>query len=128
MNDMQKLAVNLITALEERGWSQSDLVRHSGLKRAAVSVYCRGAALPSKVSMEKLSKALKCKPSDLLSDSVVLADIKPREGKPRIKTDRQTERTDTPTGLAVQPDGSIHLTIDKVVTLERAMKILALLA
>ena len=62
----QELAARLGAALAVRGWSQSDLVRASGLGRPQVSVYVRGRQLPGEGAMAALAAALDLDPEDLL--------------------------------------------------------------
>lgn len=49
-----------------KGWRQADLARQAGLPRNAISVYLRGASLPSPDSLKALAKAFDMEPSVLL--------------------------------------------------------------
>lgn len=50
----------------KKGWKQSDLARHSGLKRDSISTYVRGRVFPTPQSLQALAKALGVKPEELL--------------------------------------------------------------
>lgn len=56
-----------------RGWSQSDLGRHSGLTRGSISEYIKGRAFPSTLNLKRLADALSVKPEDLLPNVILTA-------------------------------------------------------
>jgi len=126
MNDHQKFAAKLNAALDERGWSQSELARRAGIRRDAVSTYCRAAAIPSKVFLDKIAKALGGSAAELLDGSLPPGAVIPPQAQPRKKP--VAVRT-SPAGIELTQDagGDLRLRVDLVVTLEQAMKILALL-
>lgn len=50
----------------ERGWSQEELADQSGLHRTYISGIERGIRNPTVTILERLAKALKAAPADLL--------------------------------------------------------------
>jgi transcriptional regulator with XRE-family HTH domain len=113
MNTHKEFAAKLNAALADKGWSQSELARRAGLRRDAISTYCRGTAVPSSESLEKLARALdwSASPSPL---TITSKNAKPRSH--RIA------------GFDLQQDtNGFRLRLDVVTTLEQAMEILALL-
>ncbi len=54
----QAFSTRLHRMLMDRGWSQSELARRSGLTRDNISVYVTGRGIPSHASMLKLASAL----------------------------------------------------------------------
>jgi transcriptional regulator with XRE-family HTH domain len=106
--------------LNERGWSQSDLMRRTkavdpaneGLKRDAISTYINGRSFPTERSMSLLSKGLNVSPSLLAtgSDSAAsqsreFAEFVISEGSP----------------------GKVAIRVDRIVSMETARDILNLL-
>ena len=61
----QKLGKKVRFLRTSKAWSQERLGEHSGLDRTYISDIKRGVRNPSLKSLEKLSKALKIKVSDL---------------------------------------------------------------
>lgn len=61
-----EFARRLYKLMIDRGWRQADMARHAGLPRNAISVYLRGASLPSPESLKALAKALDMEPGVLL--------------------------------------------------------------
>src|SRR5262245_17503445 len=68
-----EFARRLQAALNERGWTQSELARrtapllkHSRLGRDNISKYVRGKVLPLPPALEAMAKVLEMKPSELL--------------------------------------------------------------
>ena len=109
MTDHQTFAAKLTAALDERGWNQSELARRAGLRRDAVSTYCRGSAVPAHESMTKLARVLGWTPP-----APVLK-----------KTKSRSKRVG---GFDLQQDGDgFRLRLDIVTSLEQAVEILALL-
>lgn len=86
-----EFARRLYQAMLEKGWRQADLARAAGLQRNAVSVYLRGASLPSPENLEKLAKALGKRADELLPNYVESAiekdnpeiDMKVSPGDPK---------------------------------------------
>lgn len=115
MNDHQKFAAKLNAALDERGWNQSELARRAGVRRDAVSTYCRGIAIPSPALGNKIAKALgwAAEPRSVAkkAKSVAKKSPAPTDGV-------EIRQVDT---------GGIRLSIDREVTLEQAMQILTIL-
>ena len=62
----EEFARQLYRLMVERGWRQADLARKADLPRNAISVYLRGASLPSPENLNALAKALDTKPDALL--------------------------------------------------------------
>ncbi len=61
-----EFARRLYKLMIDKGWRQSDLARHAGLARNAISVYLRGASLPGPENVKALAKALGMDPALLL--------------------------------------------------------------
>jgi transcriptional regulator with XRE-family HTH domain len=64
----QKLGNRVRELRKQRGWTQERLEEHSGLDRTYISDIERGVRNPSVKSLEKLAKALKVKPAELVRD------------------------------------------------------------
>ncbi len=62
----EEFAKRLYHAMENKGWTQSQLARYAGLNRDAVSTYIRGRSMPSPESLNKMAKVLDVKAEDLL--------------------------------------------------------------
>ena len=62
----KQFSEKLENLLLDKGWNQSELARRAGLKRDAVSTYCRQRSLPDPINLRKLCQALGVKPNDLL--------------------------------------------------------------
>lgn len=62
-----RLARNLIRLRTEKGWSQEDLADEAGLHRTYLSGLERRIRNPTLLILERLAKALKVSPADLLS-------------------------------------------------------------
>lgn len=50
----------------ERGWTQQDLADRMGCKQTQIAKWETGVALPSAISLKKLSGALECSMDDLI--------------------------------------------------------------
>lgn len=61
-----EFAKRLYSAIMEKGWTQSELARASGLNRDAVSTYVRGKSMPSPQALEAMASALGFKPEQIL--------------------------------------------------------------
>ena len=134
MNDHQKFAARLNAALDERGWSQSELARRAGIRRDAVSTYCRAAAMPSKVLLDKIAKALGGSAAELLDGSlppaVVPPAVAPRSKPAAAPKPKPAVVRSSPAGIELRQEaaGELRLCIDRVVTVEQAMQILTILS
>jgi len=65
----------LIARMKEMKWTASDLANKVGLSKDAISTYTTMRSLPTPKTLEKLAKALKCKPHELLPDRPQLDSI-----------------------------------------------------
>lgn len=61
-----EFARRLYKLMLDKGWRQADFARTAGLPRNAISVYLRGASLPSPENLKALAKALGVDPDNLL--------------------------------------------------------------
>ncbi|MCC6789728.1 MAG: helix-turn-helix transcriptional regulator [Hyphomonadaceae bacterium] len=66
MDVRAKLAKNLISLRQAKGWSQEDLADEAGLHRTYVSGIERKVRNPTITVLERLAKALKLAPGRLL--------------------------------------------------------------
>jgi len=66
MDVRAKLAKNLISLRQSKGWSQEDLADEAGLHRTYVSGIERKVRNPTVTILERLAKALKVAPGRLL--------------------------------------------------------------
>jgi len=73
-----EFARRLYKLLLEKGWTQSDLARKARLPRDSISTYVRGVAFPSKLSLDKLAKALGVKTEELTPAGVEVMDARVR--------------------------------------------------
>ncbi len=64
----QKIGKRLREIRTAKGWTQEKLEELSGLDRTYISDIERGVRNPSVKSIEKLAKALRVKPAELLRD------------------------------------------------------------
>jgi len=62
----QDFAQRLYKEITNKGWTQAQLARYSGLNRDAISTYIRARSLPTALSLSKIAKTLGCSPKDLL--------------------------------------------------------------
>lgn len=124
--DLQAFARRLHQIMNERGISQSDLARklwgertdsrgHVVAKnRDRISVWVRGAGYPDPKNLQKLAEALGVDKKDLAPD--IVASAIDREN-PEIAI----------TAVSGHPD-SVHLQVNRLVSMATATKIMALLA
>jgi transcriptional regulator with XRE-family HTH domain len=56
----------LVARMREINLRAADVARKAQVSKDSLSAYVTMRALPSKASLDKIAKALKCKPSDLL--------------------------------------------------------------
>jgi len=147
MSKPQKFSAILSAALAKTGWSKAELARRAGInRRDAISSYTIGTSTPSPDSMEKLAAALGGSADDLMKGRLPAADLPaavavpvapaapvemPKRGRPRLERALEsvgvapaTETVD----LHQSADGRLHLRLDRVVTLDQAQRILAVLA
>ena len=68
MDVRAKLAKNLISLRQAKGWSQEDLADEAGLHRTYVSGIERKVRNPTITVLERLAKALKLAPGRLLDE------------------------------------------------------------
>jgi transcriptional regulator with XRE-family HTH domain len=66
----------LLKRMREHGINASELARRTELSKDAISSYTTMRSLPTKETLSKLAKALKCKPKELLSPVAGTDDIK----------------------------------------------------
>lgn len=109
----EEFARRLYKLMLDRGWRQADLARAAGLPRNAISVYLRGASLPTPSNLEKLAKALEMKPDTLLPNY----------------TESAIERDNPEIDFRVSPGDPTKawLRINRLVHTSTAVKILAML-
>lgn len=62
----KKFAENLARVLEERGMSQTDLSKASGLSKDAISTYMRQRSIPTRDSLKLVADALGVEPAELV--------------------------------------------------------------
>lgn len=113
----QEFATKLTAAIAERGWNQSELARRAGMRRDAISTYCRGSAIPSHESLTKLARTLGWTP--------------PKPPEMAARPARKTPRSSVKPGIELtpEPNGGWRLRLDVVVpSLEQATKALSLLS
>lgn len=77
----EQFGERLFNLAVDRGWSQAELARQSGLTRNSISNYMRGNYLPDAASLKALATAFKMKPEDLLPN-VVETEYKLRSDPP----------------------------------------------
>jgi transcriptional regulator with XRE-family HTH domain len=109
----EEFARRLYKLMLDRGWRQADLARQADLPRNAISVYMRGASLPTPNNLEKLAQAFDMKPETLLPNY----------------TESAIERDNPEMEMRVSPGDSSKawLRINRLVHTSTAVKILALL-
>lgn len=109
----EEFARRLYRLMVERGWRQADLARKADLPRNAISVYLRGASLPSPENLNALAKALDTKPELLLPNY----------------TESAIEKDNPEIDMRVSPGDpkSAWLRINRLVSTSLAIKILGLI-
>lgn len=107
----QEFARRLSKALHDRGWSQTDLGKASGIPRDNISGYTRCRALPSAANLHAIAKALGLEPGDLLP------------GYERA----ETERTEAVLQMTQLDDGSVWLRINRKLPMATALEILSVI-
>ena len=104
----REFAERVRVRMNQRNWSQSDLARAAGLKRDAISTYLSAKRWPSPASLKAMADALKTTTDDLLPSVSYAAPVAP--------------------ALEINQDGdSMNLKINQRVTMEKAIRILAIL-
>jgi transcriptional regulator with XRE-family HTH domain len=66
----EQFGKRLYRLMVQKGWSQSELGRQSGLPRDSISVYIRGKSLPTDKSLAALAEALGVPAEELLPNHV----------------------------------------------------------
>lgn len=133
-------STKLTAALDHQGWSQSDLARAAGLRRDAISTYCRGAAMPLKGSLDKIAKAFGVSAAEMLDGAVssptlvvapALAPAPAPAPTPTPPSPARPTLSALPASaveLKQDANGELRLRLDLTVTLEQAMDILTVLS
>jgi transcriptional regulator with XRE-family HTH domain len=108
-----EFARRLYKLMIDRGWRQSDLARHAGLPRNAISIYMRGVSLPNPESLKALAKAFEMEPGVLLPNY----------------TESAIERDNPELEFRVSPGDpkSAWLRINRLVKTSTAIKIMAMI-
>ncbi len=124
---LQEFSRRLFQAMQEKGWTQSDLAREAfgattdqrGYKvarnRDRVSVYLRGKSVPDPKNLKLLADALGTTPEELAPD--LYANSHAMHERPEISIN----------AVAGHPD-QVHLMVNKIVKLTVASQVFALLA
>jgi transcriptional regulator with XRE-family HTH domain len=69
----------LMVKMNELGWSQSDLARHSGLTRQTISYYLGDKSKkPDKESLSSIARALRLPPEEVFRAAGILPPVTPR--------------------------------------------------
>lgn len=68
MDVRRRLGLNLKKLREEQGYSQESFADHCGLHRTYISGIERGVRNPTVLILDRISKALKVSPGQLLED------------------------------------------------------------
>lgn len=74
----EEFGQRLYQRLISKGWNQSDLAKHAGISRDAVSTYVRGASFPSDDNLAKLATALGIPQNELLPNAN--SEVPPHDG------------------------------------------------
>lgn len=104
--------------------NQSDLGRASGLKRAAISTYIRGEVWPDPQNLRKLANALHVTPGELVPS---MSDIEDMKKTMPARPPRTGSSNPALFSMEEVAPGSFRLRFDRVVSLETAMEILAII-
>lgn len=78
----------LIEALTIKGWTGSDLSKHSGISKGQISRYLHGQIIPKQSKIAAMANALGVSPAWLLGYDV---DMKGEQLAPEIELDKLTE-------------------------------------
>ncbi|MBN9425769.1 MAG: helix-turn-helix transcriptional regulator [Burkholderiales bacterium] len=70
----RRLGGNIAALRKARGWTQSSLAERIGVDTETISRFERGATLPSLLTLEKISKSLRVRIGDLLTESSAQPD------------------------------------------------------
>lgn len=109
----EEFARRVYRLMVQRGWTQSDLARHAGLPRDAISVYVRAKSLPTPVNLAKLAQVFGMKPEELLPNIVESA----------IDNDQPAFEMRASTAAP----GKVWLRVNRMVSMATAVKIADLL-
>ena len=69
-NLRRDIGANIKRLRRERGWTQADLARESGLSIDTVRSYEGGRTSPSVVSLAALKRALRCSSDEIIGDAL----------------------------------------------------------
>lgn len=109
----KEFATRLQRALQQRKWRQVDLACAAGIGRDSVNSYIRGRMLPGQDKLEKIAKALRMEPQELMpSRSKMLAE---RESPP-LEIRQSSEGP-----------GKVRIKVNQEMTLDQASRILDVL-
>lgn len=109
----EEFARRVYRLMVQRGWTQSDLARHAGLPRDAISVYVRAKSLPTPVNLAELAACFNMKPEELLPNIVETA----------IDNDQPAFEMRASTAAP----GKVWLRVNRAVSMATAVKIAELL-
>jgi transcriptional regulator with XRE-family HTH domain len=109
----EEFARRVYRLMVQRGWTQSDLARHAGLPRDAISVYVRAKSLPTPVNLAKLAACFGMKAEELLPNIVESA----------IDNDQPAFEMRASTAAP----GKVWLRVNRLVSMSTAVKIAELL-
>lgn len=109
----QELARRLSKLIQDRDWTQSDLARAAGLPRELISSYVRGKSFPEPKSLRRIADALLVKVEELAPAAQGMA------ASDEIPSFSVTEFAGHP--------GKVWLRINRLVTMDSALKIGAIL-
>lgn len=69
----QEFGRRLQSEMLARNWNQSDLARHSGVGRDAISTYIRGRSFPEPKNLAMIAAAFGVKPQDIYPNTIARA-------------------------------------------------------
>lgn len=105
----KEFSTRLRRALHIKRWKQIDLAREAKIGRDSVNSYVRGRMLPSPDKLDKIAKALRMEPQELMPSH----------------TETLAERDNPPLEIRQTTDGSgmVWIKVNQQVTLDQASKI-----
>jgi transcriptional regulator with XRE-family HTH domain len=93
------IGARLVELLEERGWSQGELARRTGLTRSAISQLVQGATEPSLATIRKLAAALDLAEGDIIDGTEAPArDAPDGDGSTAVDIDDNEPKTASANG------------------------------
>jgi transcriptional regulator with XRE-family HTH domain len=110
----QQFGQRLYSLMLQRNWNQSDLARHAGIPRDAISTYIRGKFLPTARNLDKLAKAFGLQKVDILPNYV--------EGSMEAEEHPEIELR-----ASASAPGMCWLRINRLVSMATAVKIIELI-